>query len=668
VKLISPTLKIQVIKKKKNKIEKNMKPKLLLLGLFIVAFLSLGADAKKSSSSRRSGSNNRGSGYSSRTTSRPQTHTSGGSNSAPIGWNIPKQNSGSSHPQTSVPNTDSFHKTSATNVQSSGQSWKPSGGYNNQNAPQTNNHPYNPPNGGGGYNPPAGGGYNPSVGGGYNSHNTHNSQPYNPSYNQPHNPSYNPSYNSNPHSPSYPGHGQYPSAPPPYNPYNPSMGHSYSPGAGYNPPVGHAPQTILVQQAGQPYKPGIGQLAKEAFVYAGVSAGVNAAVNRILPGGISGHRHDYPSGGTATNNGVVPTVTHTQITYNNYYNNGTAIPAGEQNPTATAGQPAASGQPAAVAQPAPQPAAGPSAAAPAVIPIGQEEKKTNPTNTNQNEAPSSTPSSSPQNINNGLIISKDDMEKLTEDLMTKDTNNGFKFVTMNLQGQKMDDSVKDDAPEPLLVVKSDAYGIPTVQAVLTLHDNYELDVKTKENLTPEKRKEESDLLDQFLQTEVMKTTMKFLSDKGFIPNDEYEFKDSLKRIWFTQFKRIDGDPGSSGFETVFLAEKFDSEIIGMHNWIYYAKQEEAKKLNYLGYIKEKKLGTNGAIVKLRSTLNEVVQPVTTIFVGTSPELEMALYTICFFTNPNQPCPIKLGGTEFIIIANAFTYYGKDILISAYPEI
>lgn len=245
----------------------------------------------------------------------------------------------------------------------------------------------------------------------------------------------------------------------------------------------------------------------------------------------------------------------------------------------------------------------------------------------------------------------------------------------------------------LLVVKNEAYEIPTIRAVLALHDNYALDVRTKETPNAEKNKEENDMLDAFMETDVMKKTMKFLSEKGFLP--EYEFRDALKRIWFSLFKRTEGEAGSSGFETVFLAEKFDNEIIGMHNWIYYAKQEAAKNLNYLGYIKETKLGTvshqkkisfiihyypkywinifnfplqNGAIVKLRSSLNEVVQPVTTIFVGTSPELEMALYTMCFYVRPNVPCPIKLGGNEFIIIANAISYYGKDILISAFPEI
>lgn len=142
----------------------------------------------------------------------------------------------------------------------------------------------------------------------------------------------------------------------------------------------------------------------------------------------------------------------------------------------------------------------------------------------------------------------------------------------------------------LLSVKDEAYEIPTIKAVAALHDKYILDIKVKETMTPEKRKDQNELLDQFMQTDIMQATLKFLAEKGYVTNDEYDFKDTLRRIWFTQFKRIDADPGSSGFETVFLAEQFDKEIIGMHNWIYYAKQEAAKKLNYLGYIKQQSLG------------------------------------------------------------------------------
>jgi len=141
-----------------------------------------------------------------------------------------------------------------------------------------------------------------------------------------------------------------------------------------------------------------------------------------------------------------------------------------------------------------------------------------------------------------------------------------------------------------------------------LHDNYEMDVKTKETVTPEERKEETELLDKFLETDVFKTAMKFLADKGFIPNDEYEFKDTLKRIWFSQFQRVEGEPSSSGFEAVFVAEKLDSYMIGPQNWIYFAKQEAQKNLDYRGYIKDVKLAdVSNAITYLTSLRVFIIQ-------------------------------------------------------------
>lgn len=85
-------------------------------------------------------------------------------------------------------------------------------------------------------------------------------------------------------------------------------------------------------------------------------------------------------------------------------------------------------------------------------------------------------------------------------------------------------------------------------------------------------------------------------------------------------------------------------------------------------IKFNKIFQNASVIKLRSTLNNVLQPVTSIFVGTSPELEMALYTICFYTRPMALCPVSLGGSQFSIIVNRVNYFGKEILVSAYPEI
>lgn len=59
---------------------------------------------------------------------------------------------------------------------------------------------------------------------------------------------------------------------------------------------------------------------------------------------------------------------------------------------------------------------------------------------------------------------------------------------------------------------------------------------------------------------------------------------------------------------------------------------------------------------------------TTLFVGTSPELEMALYTVCFYARPDGNCPMSLGGTKFDIVTSKFKYKGKEMIETAYPKI
>ena len=64
---------------------------------------------------------------------------------------------------------------------------------------------------------------------------------------------------------------------------------------------------------------------------------------------------------------------------------------------------------------------------------------------------------------------------------------------------------------------------------------------------------------------------------------------------------------------------------------------------------------------MQSSLNGVIRPFDTILVGTSPELEMALYTVCFFTRPNKTCPVTVGGTEFLINTSSINYFGSNTL-------
>lgn len=179
---------------------------------------------------------------------------------------------------------------------------------------------------------------------------------------------------------------------------------------------------------------------------------------------------------------------------------------------------------------------------------------------------------------------------------------------------------------------------------------------------------------------------------GKVTRDPKTHRDLVKRIWFTLYSRGRGRIGSSAFEHVFLSETKNGTITGLHNWVYFHDEEVAGRIDYKGWLKKVELGRvgfprwpcrtvliyqqlnnmhflqKGAVVKYRFSHNNINKPVNAMFVGTSPELEMALYTLCFEVRPDKECPISLGGNKILIRTHTFRYRGKNLIGSAFPEI
>jgi poly(U)-specific endoribonuclease len=63
-----------------------------------------------------------------------------------------------------------------------------------------------------------------------------------------------------------------------------------------------------------------------------------------------------------------------------------------------------------------------------------------------------------------------------------------------------------------------------------------------------------------------------------------------------------------------------------------------------------------------------MKPTNSLFIGTSPELELALYTICFTLRPDKNCFLSSDGQRFLINTHTWTYKGKNLVGSAFPEI
>ncbi|XP_055676866.1 endoribonuclease CG2145-like [Lutzomyia longipalpis] len=259
---------------------------------------------------------------------------------------------------------------------------------------------------------------------------------------------------------------------------------------------------------------------------------------------------------------------------------------------------------------------------------------------------------------------------LSEVLFTKDSNNAARYVTPNYASRTVSYSTQDDAPNPFLEVTNEASlnAISTVSKMKLLFNNYEIDSSVNEHATAIEKNEESDFLDAVLGTAPMRAAMLFLQRKEKVTADPATHKDLLKTIWFSMYSRGQGRIGSSGFEHVFLAEIKNNSVIGLHNWIFLHDVEKSGHLDFKGYIRKQDLGTSGSIAKIRFSYDNINKPVNSLFVGTSPELEMALYTVCFAIFPDTDCLLSAHGQRFKIKTYTFRYRGKNVIGSAYPEI
>ncbi|KOX78255.1 Poly(U)-specific endoribonuclease like protein, partial [Melipona quadrifasciata] len=411
-------------------------------------------------------------------------------------------------------------------------------------------------------------------------------------------------------------------------------------------------QTILMMPGQQDSGRGLGQMVKEALVFSSINAGVNRLINP--------HTHHYVESKPADPAPAAPT---THITYNNQYFNTAPNDNDKMNSTNVSqanGLPTSSVVPTSSVAPTSNVGAGSGTSI-----IGSrvnENVTTSPTEAKVTSGQNNVPNN-PAGIGNSFYrISDDELSKISEELFAKSSHNMYKYIKMNLQTRVTSSNITtDEAKEPLFEVDSELLDYPSIYITRSLYDNYEHNSSKKLNRTLEIRKEENLLIDIFLNTNEMSRAMQWLADHGFIDPDDFERKDVLRRIWFTVFS------GSTcGFERVFASENYGTAIIGVQDWIYFEYQESSKRIDYMGYTDKLDLGSTASLIKLNFQMDGVVRPNATIFVGTLPELEMALYTICFYARPNDLCPVSLGGTKFNIYTHSFTYFGTEIIDLALP--
>ncbi|KOC69533.1 Poly(U)-specific endoribonuclease like protein [Habropoda laboriosa] len=255
---------------------------------------------------------------------------------------------------------------------------------------------------------------------------------------------------------------------------------------------------------------------------------------------------------------------------------------------------------------------------------------------------------------------------ISEHLFNKSSHELLNYVQINYQGQTSFNNFTDNALERLLNTSSNAFLTLTTKSLIKLFDNYELNTSQPEIVTKQKDTEENEFIDNLMETDVMLHVMHFLSLKGFVKNDIQAYKNILKEIWFHLYSRTKGINGTSGFEHVFIGERKPRKgIIGLHNWISFFFGELSNKINYYGFSRNKEFVNKAVILDTYFTYFGKRKR-STMFIGTSPELEIAIYTLCFFTRPNKRCKMSFTGFKFDIQTYVSQNNGKKFIGSAFP--
>lgn len=259
-----------------------------------------------------------------------------------------------------------------------------------------------------------------------------------------------------------------------------------------------------------------------------------------------------------------------------------------------------------------------------------------------------------------------ELSKICEELWEADENRltPGKDYQIDLQGGTKAYWRGDKAEDPLFSwVRDDVLKRPTFQRFIALLDNYESETGRTEEVTSHEIQENRAFIDAICETKVMDYAHRYLASKGKSSRNTRDFKHQLYDLWFKLYRRTRGSGlDSSAFEHVFVGEtrtssKGKREVLGFHNWIQFYLQEKDGKVDYQGYIigKRPELADKSHLVTIKFNWNKEVKPMGSSFIGTSPEFEVALYTICFLCG-------KEGDTT-----DEISFAGYDIIVTCYKH-
>ncbi|XP_072254511.1 uridylate-specific endoribonuclease D-like [Pyxicephalus adspersus] len=276
-----------------------------------------------------------------------------------------------------------------------------------------------------------------------------------------------------------------------------------------------------------------------------------------------------------------------------------------------------------------------------------------------------------------FAATNDEITNLVEQLYSADVNKASSGdITLNLQylaSSTQTSSGTDYASQKLFSYVNEAklFARPTFSRYIALLDNYVKTTGTAESVTSGEVSEQNAFIDEVFRTSVFSLLSNFLVSKGYYTSTT-SFKDDLKLMWFGLYTRTKGPLDSSGFEHIFHGEIHGGKVSGFHSWVQFYLQEKSGQMNYLSYSANGPWNGYPDVLGVQFKWSGYLKSIGSMFVGTSPEFDFAVFTLCYVTRPDSVCTVKMGGQTLRIQtytwANSTYGNNKRYVASSYPVV
>ena len=270
-------------------------------------------------------------------------------------------------------------------------------------------------------------------------------------------------------------------------------------------------------------------------------------------------------------------------------------------------------------------------------------------------------------------------ERVEEEVFSRDTYRAFMQLLDNYDRRRSAAAMPCSPPRlppPLSPGRPYPVGCPRTHPSLPPRTSSR-STSVEDRLTPHEVEESYAFLNECLEEPVGQYLWKYLQAKQKAPKSSRAFAQQIFKVWFKSFGRGEAKGASSGFEHVFLGEEDTTPdgritIAGFHNWIQFYFEERCNHLDYRGYILPKRRGRrpdeppDGTehFLSVQFEWEGETKPVSGMFVGVSPEFELALYTLLYYEGGDNN-KLHLGDVDVNLRVYRLDRIG--CISSAFPE-